>query len=60
MSTAGPIAAAALIIGSAALSAGAAAPPGRSPETIGDLARRSIEVHPDAVVSGGSAKAMEH
>ena len=56
--------AAALALGSAVLLAlsanweARAAP--RPTTTIGDLAKRSIEVHPDAAVAGGAAKAMEH
>jgi tetratricopeptide (TPR) repeat protein len=34
-------------------------PPAPAPATIGDLARRSVEVHPDASVNGSPAKAMQ-
>ena len=37
----------------------AQAAPSQATTTIGDLAKRSVEVHPDAAVSGGTAKAME-
>jgi hypothetical protein len=37
----------------------AAQPAPKPPTTVGDLPKRVIEVHTGAVVSGGSAKAME-
>ena len=52
--------AAALVLAGIVSPAGASPPPGKAATTIGDLARRSIDVHPEAAVSGGSAKAMDH
>jgi len=39
--------------------AGAAQPPPKPPATVGDLTKRTIEIHTDAVVSGGPTRAME-
>jgi tetratricopeptide (TPR) repeat protein len=48
-----------LAIATAVLAAGSADAAPQGAATIGDLAKRSIEVHPDASVSGGAAKAMQ-
>ena len=37
----------------------AAQPAPKPPATVGDLPKRAVEVHTNAVVSGGSSKAME-
>ena len=37
----------------------AAAPPPKRAATVGDLIKRNIDIHPDAAVAGGAAKAME-
>ena len=50
---------AALLVANAFSIAWAAPPAPKPPSTVGDLAKRTIEIRTDAVVSGGSSKAME-